>query len=85
MIKAAQTANVHGFISDFPNGYETLVGERGHSVSGGQKQRYSIATRAICTYNLKYHFTVCKVEMHEAKKSFQLERIKHYFRFRESL
>ena len=39
----------------------------------------------IHTYNLKYHFTVCKVEMHEAKKSFQLERIKHYFRFRESL
>ncbi len=45
---AAMLANAHEFISAFPQGYRTKVGERGIRLSGGQKQRVAIA-RAILT------------------------------------
>jgi ATP-binding cassette subfamily B protein len=40
---AARAANAHEFISRFPEGYKTEVGERGVQLSGGQKQRVAIA------------------------------------------
>jgi len=46
IIAAAKAANAHDFIINFPDGYDTIVGERGERVSGGERQRISIA-RAI--------------------------------------
>lgn len=46
VIQAATIANAHEFISSFPNGYDTVVGQQGGALSGGQKQRVAIA-RAI--------------------------------------
>ena len=40
---AAQAANIHAFISSLPQGYDTVVGERGLKLSGGEKQRVAIA------------------------------------------
>src|SRR5688500_14998871 len=46
VVAAAKAANAHDFICKVGQGYDTVVGERGHTLSGGERQRVSIA-RAI--------------------------------------
>jgi ATP-binding cassette subfamily B protein len=43
MIAAARAANIHDRIMELPDGYDTIVGERGYKLSGGEKQRLAIA------------------------------------------
>ena len=43
MVEAARSANIHTFIASLPDGYDTIVGERGYRLSGGEKQRVAIA------------------------------------------
>ena len=43
VIEAARSAHIHDFVASLPDGYDTLVGERGLKLSGGEKQRVAIA------------------------------------------
>lgn len=43
IVEAAKQANIHETIMSFPEGYQTMVGERGYRLSGGEKQRVAIA------------------------------------------
>ena len=43
LIEAARAARIHGLIESLPDGYDTIVGERGYRMSGGEKQRLAIA------------------------------------------
>ncbi len=52
VIAAAKTAQIHDFIASLPQGYQTLVGERGVGLSGGQKQRIALARTLVSKYGI---------------------------------
>jgi ATP-binding cassette subfamily B protein len=52
VIEVAKTAYIHDFIASLPDGYETIVGERGVGLSGGQKQRIAIARTLLTDYRI---------------------------------
>jgi subfamily B ATP-binding cassette protein MsbA len=52
VIDAAERAHAHHFIQDLPNGYQTVVGDRGVRLSGGQRQRLFVARELFKRPNL---------------------------------
>ncbi len=52
VMEAAKIAHIHEFIISLPDGYETIVGERGVGLSGGQKQRIAIARTLLTDYRI---------------------------------
>ncbi|WP_404783978.1 ABC transporter ATP-binding protein [Altericista sp. CCNU0014] len=52
VIEVAKAAQMHDFIMGLPDGYETIVGERGVGLSGGQKQRVAIARTLLTDYSI---------------------------------
>ncbi len=52
VIEVAKTAQIHDFIVGLPDGYDTIVGERGVGLSGGQKQRIAIARTLLTDYTI---------------------------------
>ncbi|MBE9112357.1 ABC transporter ATP-binding protein [Nodosilinea sp. LEGE 07298] len=52
VIAAAKAAQIHDFVAELPDGYDTVVGERGVGLSGGQKQRIAIARTLLTDYSI---------------------------------
>ncbi|MEN2771347.1 ATP-binding cassette domain-containing protein [Escherichia coli] len=68
IIKATKAANIHHVIEKLPAGYNTLIGEQGNKLSGGEKQRLSIARALLKT--LQSYFSMKLLPMLMLKMKF---------------
>jgi len=82
--EAARRAGIHDEIVEFPNGYETRVGERGIALSGGQKQRVAIA-RALLLPARILIFDDPLSAVDAEREAFILRNLRDFFRSRTSI
>lgn len=81
VVAAAKAARAHDFIMSFPDGYDTLVGQRGVNLSGGQKQRIAIARSLLLNPRIlilddstRFVDVETEAEIHEALESLMKDR-----------
>ncbi len=79
VISAASAAQAHGFISSFPEKYETMLGQGGVNLSGGQKQRLAIA-RALIKFPEILVLDDCTSSVDTATETSIREALKQYFK-----
>lgn len=84
IIQAATFAGIHDEIVSFPNGYDTLVGERGIALSGGQKQRVAIA-RALLLDPRILIFDDPLSAVDAERETFILRNLQRFFRERTAI
>jgi len=75
---ATRAANIHDFIAALPNGYESIVGERGHKLSGGERQRLAIARVLLKNPRVHQFSRLRERDTHSSRASAANERTNQF-------